>query len=209
MLINDIILEADQAQSTYKKIGIMSGRFHPPHIGHMKGWQWLRSKFDDAYIATSDKVDPPRSPFTFQEKKAMFVHAGVPNNRVVQVRDPYKVEEIASQFDPQSTVFIFGVSEKDMTEQPRFQFKPKKDGSPGYLQSYSENMSKLQPISTHAYIIVVPTFKFDVAGKPMRSATEFRADFAQSDDSRQARMIQDLYGDYDDNIHAIMRAKIG
>lgn len=208
MLISQIITEADDNRSGYKKIGIMPGRFQPAHIGHMKAWQWLRSEFDDAYIATSDKVDPPRSPFNFQEKKSMFVHAGVPANRVIQVKNPYQASEIVSQFDPNNTVVIFGVSAKDMDEDPRFSFKPKKDGSPGFLQPYKPNIDKLKPVSTHAYVTTIPTFKFMVNGQPMRSATEFRANFAKADDSTQAKMITDLYGKYSDSIHKLMQEKI-
>lgn len=208
MLIEDIILEADPARTTYKKIGILPGRFQPPHIGHMKAWQWLRKEFNDAYVATSDKVDPPRSPFNFSEKKAMFMAAGVPSNRIVQVKNPYQSAEIVSQFDSNKTIVIFGVSEKDMDEDPRFQFRPKKDGSPGFLQPYKKNMNNLRPVSEHAYVTTVPTFKFNVGGKPMRSATEFRANFAKANDSQQAQMITDLYGKYSDKIHDIMREKI-
>lgn len=208
MLIEEIIMEANPAQSGYKKIALLPGRFQPAHIGHMKAWQYLRNKYDDAYVVTSDKVDPPRSPFNFQEKKSMFIHAGVPSDHIVQVKNPYQATEIVSQFDPNTTVVIFGVSKKDMEEDPRFAFKPKKDGSPGFLQPFEKNQANLEPVSKHAYVVTVPTFSFDVAGNPMRSATEFRANFAQADDSTQAQMIKDLYGKYSDKIHALMRDKI-
>jgi len=208
MLIEDIIMEANPAQSGYKKIALMPGRFQPPHIGHLKAWQYLRDKYDDAYIVTSDKTEPGRSPFNFQEKKSLFIHAGVPSDHIIQVKNPYQATEIVSQFDANNTVVIFGVSEKDMTEDPRFGFKPKKDGSPGFLQPFKQNQANLQPVSTHAYVATVPTFKFNVGGVPMRSATEFRRDFAQADDSKQAQMITDLYGKYSDKVHALMRDKI-
>jgi len=208
MLIAQIIMEANPAQSGYKKIGLLPGRFQPPHIGHMKAWQHMRNEFDDAYIVTSDKVDPPRSPFNFAEKKSLFMHAGVPSNHIIQVKNPYQATEIVSKFDADSTVVVFGVSEKDMAEDPRFKFGPKKDGTPGFLQPYKKNQGDLKPVSQHAYVVTVPTFKFNVAGKPMRSATEFRANFAKADDSTQAKMITDLYGKYSDKIHALMREKI-
>lgn len=208
MLIEDIINEADPAQSSYKKLAIMPGRFQPPHIGHMKAWKWMNSEFGNAYVATSDKVDPPRSPFTFAEKKSLFMFAGVPADRIVQVKNPYRADEIVSKYDPNKTVLIFGVSKKDMEEDPRFSFGTKKDGSPSYLQPYKEHMANLRPMSEHGYVAVVPTFKFSVLDKPMRSATEFRAEFSQADDSKQAKMIEDLYGKYSDKIHNLMREKI-
>lgn len=208
MLIEDIIRESDPARSGYRKIGLMPGRFQPPHIGHMRAWRWMKENFDDAYIVTSDKVDPPRSPFNFQEKRRLFMHAGVPSNRIIQVRNPYQATELVSKFDPERTVIVFGVSEKDMAEDPRFQFRPKKDGSPGYLQSYKKNIADLQPLSKHGYVATTPTFPFKVNGNPMRSATEFRSNFAKADDSTQAQMITDLYGEYDSGIHELLRSKI-
>lgn len=208
MLIEDIINEANPARSSYKTLALMPGRFQPPHIGHMKAWRWMKENFDDAYVVTSDKVEPPRSPFNFNEKKALFMHAGVPSNKIVQVKNPYRADEIVSKMDPNNTILVFGVSQKDMEEDPRFSFKPKKDGSPSYFQPYKENQADLKPLSEHGYIVVVPTFKFTVLGKPMRSATEFRAEFANADDSKQAKMIEDLYGKYSDKIHNLMREKI-
>jgi len=213
MKINDILTEESPLGSSnpakkMRTISILPGRFHPPHIGHLKGWQWLKSKFDETYIATSDIVDPPRSPFNFNEKKALFMEAGVPANNIIKTKSPYQALEIVSKFPSDSTIVIFGVSKKDMDGSPRFNFKPKNDGSPSFLQSYKDNMGNLEPLSEHAYIIVVPTFKFSVNGAPMKSATEFRANFAKANDSTQAKMISDLYGSYSDKIHNLMRDKI-
>jgi hypothetical protein len=211
MLIQDILNEDSpltSGKNTMKKIAILSGRFQPPHIGHMKAWQHLRSEFDDAYIATTGKIALPHSPFDFVEKKSMFMHAGVPSNRIVQVSNPYMASEIVDKFDDKNTIVVFGVSEKDMAEDRRFRFNPRKDGSTGFLQPYRKNMNDLKPISTHAYVAVIPTFKFKVNGAKLRSATEFRAAFTQADDITQAKMITDLYGKYSDKIHALLQAKI-
>jgi nicotinamide mononucleotide adenylyltransferase len=64
---------------TYKTVGIMSGRFQPPHIGHMRAWEWLHTKFDSAFIATSNVVEAFRSPFNFNEKKTMMLQADIPD----------------------------------------------------------------------------------------------------------------------------------
>lgn len=207
MLIEDILREAPE-QGSRKTVVIFPGRFQPPHIGHMKSWKWLKQKYGDAFIATSDKVDPPRSPFNFQEKKRLMMHAGIPSNAIVQVKNPYVAQEIVSKYNPEDITLIFAVSEKDMDEDPRFTFKPKKDGSPAYLQSFKDNQGNLKSAKEHAYVATVPTFNFSVNGAPMKSATEFRANFAQADDSTQAKMIADLYGSYDDAIHNLMKEKI-
>ena len=199
MLIRDLF------ESVQKTVVVYPGRFHPFHKGHAAVYKWLNSKFDNVYIATSNKIDPPKSPFSFEEKKQMMMHAGIPGNAIVQARNPYGATEITDKFDPDTTTVLYAVSEKDMAEDPRFQFKPKKDGTPGYFQPYGSNM---EPLSKHGYIITTPTFDFTVLGEPMRSATELRKNFANADTQIQAKMIKDLYGSYDKNIHKIIAAKI-
>lgn len=186
-----------------RTIGILPGRFQPGHVGHKKAWEWMNQKFGDAYMATSDKVDPPRSPFNFAQKHKMLTHAGIPSDKVVQVKSPYRAQEIVGKFGPE-TVVVFGVSEKDMNEDPRFQFRPKKDGSPGYLQPYEKHKGNLQGQAKHAYVTTIPTFEFKVMGKPMMGATQLRALFPTLSHSEQAELIKDLYGSYDSDIHEIM-----
>ena len=196
---------SDLFEQTQKTVAIYPGRFQPFHRGHAAVYKWLTTKFDSVFIATSDNVEPPRSPFNFAEKRMLMTHAGIPSSAIVQVKNPYVAKEITDKFDADTTVAVFAVSEKDMEEDPRFQFKPKKDGSPGYYRPYGGEM---EPLSKHGYIIVAPTFNFKVLNKPMKSATEFRRDFASADLKTQAKMINDLYGSYDKQVHRLMAEKI-
>ena len=186
---------------------IYPGRFHPFHKGHKSVYDALVKRFgkNRVYIATSNKVDPPKSPFTFDEKRAMMALTGVDPSRVVQVKNPYQATEITDNFDPQNTIALFAVSDKDMAEDPRFSFKPRKDGQPSYYQPASKDM---QGFDKHGYIVTVPTLQFNVLGKPMRSASEFRANFAQADSETQKAMITDLFGQYDPKTHSTMSQKI-
>lgn len=186
---------------------IYPGRFHPFHKGHKSVYDTLVKRFgkNRVFIATSDLVDPPKSPFTFEEKRAMIALTGVDPSRVIKTKSPYQATEITDNYDPQNTIALFAVSDKDMAEDPRFSFKPKKDGSPSYYQPAQKDMKSLD---THGYIITVPTLQFDVLGKPMRSASEFRANFAKADTETQKKMITDLFGKYDPNVDRIMSAKI-
>ncbi len=186
---------------------IYPGRFHPFHKGHKSVYDTLVKRFgrNRVYIATSNKVDPPKSPFTFVEKREMMALTGVDPSRVVQVKNPYQATEITDNFDPQNTIALFAVSDKDMAEDPRFSFKPRKDGQPSYYQPASKDM---QGFDKHGYIVTVPTLQFNVLGKPMRSASEFRANFAQADSETQKAMITDLFGRYDPKTHSSMSQKI-
>jgi cytidyltransferase-like protein len=188
-------------------IVIYPGRFHPFHKGHKSVYNALVKRFgkNSVYIATSNKIDPPKSPFTFDEKRAMMALTGVDPNRVVQVKNPYQATEITDNYDPQNTIALFAVSDKDMAEDPRFSFKPRKDGQPSYYQPASKNM---QGFDKHGYIVTVPTLQFNVLGEPMRSATEFRANFARADSETQKAMITDLFGQYDPKTHSTMSQKI-
>ena len=193
------------SEAIQQVVAIYPGRFHPFHKGHASVYEYLKAKYKNVYIATSDKVAPPKSPFTFAEKKMMMVHAGVPANAIVQTKNPYQAQEILENFDPANTAVVFAVSQKDMDEDPRFSFNPKKDGSPSYFQPMGKDLATFDK---HGYIATVPTLDFDVLGEPMRSATQLRANFAKADDKTQKQMIIDLYGQYDANIHNVMQGKI-
>ena len=66
----------------------------------------------------------------------------------------------------------------------------------------------MSTLDKHGYIITVPTLSFKVLGKPMKSATEFRSNFAQADTETQKEMITDLFGKYDSKVHELMSTKI-
>ena len=181
---------------------VYCGRFQPFHKGHHAVYEYLTGKFgvNNVYIATSNKVDPPRSPFSFSEKSYFMQLTGVPGHRVIQVSNNYNVIEVAKalNMDDQSmanTVLIFPVSEKDMAEEPRFKSWTKKDGSPGALQPL-ENIKDTKSMKEFAYIMTVPTFDFKVMGQPMRSGTELRQQYIDSDEKTRGTIVADLFGKY-------------
>jgi hypothetical protein len=62
-----------------KIIVIYSGRFQPPSLHHYKTWVGICSRFgkENVYIATSNKIEPPKSPLTFEEKRTIWKAFGV------------------------------------------------------------------------------------------------------------------------------------
>lgn len=196
-----------------KILAVYPGRFQPFHKGHAQVYQWLNQRFDEAVIATSNKVEAPKSPFNFNEKKRMMVLSGVPSSDIVQVTNPYIAKEVLKNYDPKKTVLLFAVSQKDMDEDPRFNFAPTKSGKPGYLQPYKGNEKKLQPFgdrdAPRGYVVVTPTFTFNVLGKPATSASELRKQFMSLDWDRQKDFIKDLFGKYSEPVHKLMEKKIG
>ena len=188
---------------------IYPGRFQPFHKGHAQVYQYLCQKYgkDNVYIVTSDRVEMPKSPFNFAEKKQMMLLTGISGDKIVMDSQPYRAQELVAQFDTKSTILLFAVSEKDMAEDPRFQFKPKKDGSPSYFQQFSD-IKQCETLDKHAYMMTVPTFDFTVLGKPATSASEIRAQFAGSDLATQRKIVTDLFGKFDNNVFNIMKARL-
>jgi len=201
-----------------KVVIIYPGRFHPAHIGHASVYKALVQKFPyaDVFISTTAKSEPEKSPFSFEEKKAMLIAAGVPADRIVQTVNPYIAIEIVRNYDKTNTKLIFAVSEKDMVgPEARFSFKPKKDGSPSYFQPLGdvqnvtqEKIMQLDSFDKHGYIVVAPTTNFNVLGRPVKSASEVRNVYKNSDPEQRKQIITDLYGKFDPKIYDIFNSKL-
>ena len=196
-----------------KKIFVIyPGRFHPFHKGHRGVYNYLSSKYggNDVYITTTDVVELPKSPFSFDEKVKMMTLTGVPINKIIKVKNNYNLQSLVGQIpiDINRDSIVFAVSEKDMAEDPRFSKFTKKDGSPAYLQPIPKNLTKLQPAITHGYIDTVPTTDFTVLGKPARSASELRSQYAKLNPQQRKSFITDLFGKYDDGVYNIMNNKL-
>jgi hypothetical protein len=112
-LVESIIGESVEMENV---IVVYSGRFQPFHKGHFATYKQLVSKFgkDSVHIATSNKTDNQKSPFDFREKKTIMTKMfGIPSNKIVQVKNPYKPTEILSPYDAAKTGLIVVVGEKD------------------------------------------------------------------------------------------------
>lgn len=195
---------------------IYPGRFQPFHKGHHAVFEWLANKFgrNNIFIATSNKTDNLKSPFTFAEKAYFMQLTGVPADRIVEASSPYNIENVLSGgrihvADRSNTVVLFAISQKDMEEDPRFGpgSYTKKDGSPAYMQPL-QNIKDTKSMDQHGYIMTVPTFDFTVLGQPMRSGTELRKLYSESDDQTRRSIIQDLFGRYTAEAEQIMNSKI-
>lgn len=191
-------------------IVVYPGRFQPFHQGHAAVYNSLKKKYgvDNVYICTSNKVELPKSPFTFHDKVEMIALTGIDACRVIQSSQPYRAPEILSLYNQQSTVILFAVSVKDMLDSPRFSFTPKKDGSPSYFQPLPADISHAKTSDVHGYIITVPTFNFDVLNLPVSSATEIRSRFANADRRTKKYMVTSLFGKYNTDVYNIMNEKI-
>lgn len=186
-------------------IAIYPGRFQPMGKHHKDAFKWLENKFGAAntYIATSDKVDPPKSPLNFNEKKSIAKLHGVAKN-LVQVKNPYKAEEITSKYDPKTTAVVFMVGQKDMQEDPRFRIGKKKDGGDSYFQKYEPGKA-MKPYPEHGYLIVAPHVSYNIEGIGEMSGTNIRK--ALSNPNVTPEQFKDIFGWYDKKIQDMLYSK--
>ena len=207
---------------------IYPGRFQPFHKGHAMVFSRLIAKFgrNNVFVATSDKRNEKnddsfdeRYPFTFAEKAYFMQLAGVPDDRIIQASNPFQVKSVMASdripvSNPENTIIIFAVSEKDMIDDPTsgqkpyFSFKPKKDGSESYYQPIPKNIAETENMNLHGYIMTVPVFEFNVLGNPFTSSTEVRDLYRNSDTKTRQQIITDLFGKYTAEAEQIMTDKL-
>ena len=181
-----------------RPIAIYPGRFQPMGSHHFKAYQNLVKKFGakNVYIATSG-VTGPKSPFTFAEKKKIIQAYGVPSNRIIKVRDPYKAVEITSKL-PEDTPVVFGFGAKDAGRLTSGKyFRDYKEGDD--LVGYKEN----------GYITVLPHIALKVAGKEM-SGTSIRAALGskETEESEKLKVFKGIFGHSKKDIYKLVVDKL-
>jgi hypothetical protein len=208
-------------QQVLNVVVIYPGRFQPAHKNHAKVYNFLLEKFPFAsvYIATSNKISPPRSPFSFAEKKQMLVAAGVPDDKIIQTTNPYQAIEITRKFEPTLYKLIFAVGGKDMDpEAPRFSFTPTKKGEayfkplPNINDLTPESLNELYTFDKHGYVTATPTFRFNLnlTGRPMpiKGASEIRELYKTASEAGKKEIISQLYNGFNEEIFNLFNNKL-
>jgi len=189
-----------------KKLVIIPGGFHPFHAGHKSLYDAAVAAFPtaDVYIAATD--DRSERPFPFAIKKKLAQLAGVPPHRFIQVKSPFKPDEITSHYPENDTQLIFVKSEKNAKTgpDPEGPFPAEVDPKTGklplvtrgknkgqpvsdWLQYYKRN--GLAPMSQHGYLKYLPVHEFS----GMTSGSEIRAKWANYDNATKAQLINIMY----------------
>lgn len=171
-LVEQIITEDTNIKQI---IAVYPGRFQPFGRHHAEAFRWLQKQFgaNNAFVVTSDKVEKPKSPFSFADKKLIIAQYGIKN--VTQVKNPYKAEELLSQYDPATTAVVFMVGDKDMQEDPRFRIGKLKSGKDSYFQDYKTHKNNMVGYDQHGYLIVAPHVSLNIPGYGEMSGTALRA----------------------------------
>jgi hypothetical protein len=175
-------------------IAIYPGRFQPMGAHHAKTYRWLANKFGEknTFVATSDKVALPKSPFSFNEKKKIINSHGIKN--VVQVKNPYKAEEILGKYDPETTAAVFMVGEKDAGRLGGKFFRPwKGKADVGYRDG--------------AYLVIAPHVSMNVPGFGEMSGTQIRKALG-SDTPDKKKIFKGIFGHTKSSIYNLVVPKL-
>tara|TARA_R110002072_G_scaffold15834_9_gene62509 strand:- start:1677 stop:4094 length:2418 start_codon:yes stop_codon:yes gene_type:complete len=164
-----------------KVIAIYPGRFQPMGKHHAQVYKQLSSKFDEVWVATSGKVQIPKSPFSFAEKKKIIKSHGI--SKVMQVKSPYKAEEILKKYDPKTTAAVFIVGKKDAG---RLKGKFFQDWKGKAEIGYKDG----------AYLIHAPHISLKVSGYGEMSGTTIRKALGDTtiDTKEKTKLFKGIFG---------------
>lgn len=200
-MLNDVQKQINEQKEDMKIVAVFSGRFQPFHRGHYTVYDHLVNRFgrNDTYIGTSNKVDPPRSPFTFRQKKKIITTLfDVPHENVVQVKNPYGPKEILGDYDSESTAYVAAVSEKD---------KGRLLGS-SYFDEYPPE-GEIEGYEDGGYVYTTPmagfTFRGDeISGSRVREA--FRSESIPEEEKKD--FFKYIYGTFNQEIYDLMLKRL-
>ena len=178
---------------------VYPGRFQPFHKGHHHSYSQLVSKFgkNNVYIATSDKIEAGRSPLKFKEKKViMTTMFGVPSSQIVQVKNPYAPSEVLKKYDPDSTVLVVAVGQKDSSRLLGGK----------YYQSF-KGEKDFDTYENQGYVIIASPLQLKIGGKLISGTIVRQLLGKELDDKVRQNMFKTLFGKYDKRIDSILRKK--
>ncbi len=178
-----------------RTIAIFTGRFQPFHAGHYSIYQEMVKRFgkENVYIASSDKTDAIKSPFNFNQKKQIMSRMfDIPEDMIVQVKNPYAPVEILEK-QPENTTYVTAVSQKDAD-------RLAKGGK--YFKNFDDVEEKdRKGFKDQGYFIVAPEMQLTVNGKNI-SGTQLRAVMGDPKitDRAKQEIFTKVYGKFDTEI---------
>jgi hypothetical protein len=130
-------------------IGIYPVSSQPPHLGHYRAYEYLKKLTGvNTFVATSNKVELPQAPLTFEDKQQIWTKHGVPIDKVIMAKNPYKAVEITQKFGRDRTVAIFAMKKQEADNALKT--------ANGYFLPFKSTQSATEPLSKHAYILPLP-----------------------------------------------------
>lgn len=200
------LFESYITENATQVVVLYPGRFQPFHLGHKEVFSSLQAKFgrDNVFLATSNKVELPKSPFNFADKVIFMTAAGVSADRILEVSNPYKLPE---QFKPESTIFIVAVGSPD-----KDRLRPdsvKKDGSPTYFKSF-RSFDDVTTADKHGFVIIADerhkTIKVDGQAIDVSHGTQTREawNLVRNNPNTRAEFLTQMYGRNDPEVGRVL-----
>ena len=201
-----------------KKVVIYPGRFQPMLPHHAEVYKKLQAQFPDAsvYIATSDKVEMPKSPFYFKEKAEIMTQLhDIPADKIILAKSPYLVDSYKKGFDQENTMVIFAVGAKDEDRFPMsnvdtetgLDMTVRGEPRPKFYQMINTlERHPALPMSQRGYIYHAPNID---KGDVVASASAFRNAFNSATDNEHKKEIFVKYmGTFNQGVFDLLNSKI-
>ena len=151
----------EEENNIEKIIAIYPGRFQPFGPHHEKTYDFLKKRFDDVYIATSNKSGGSRHPMNFSQKKKHMQRMGIPSSAIAKENQPYIPKSLLNKFDADTTAVVFAVGTKD---------EGRLSGGK-YFLPYSKNYMRLTGFKEHGYTLKAPHVSVKIGGHEIDGTT--------------------------------------
>ena len=190
-IIKPFIVEQQQIK---KVIAVYPGRFQPFGPHHKAVYDFLKSKFDDVYIVTSDKQQLPRHPLNFKEKANHMSKMGVSKNKISKESMPYIPKNLLKKFDPDTTALVFAVGKKDASRL----------SSGKYFQEYTKNKNNMTGFEEHGYVLIAPHISVKAGGMEVSGTSMRELLGSPKYEKDRERRFKKMFGYFDKNIFNTM-----
>lgn len=151
----------EQENNIEKLIAVYPGRFQPFGPHHKATYEFLKKRFDEVFIVTSNKQGGSRHPMSFSQKKKHMMKMGIPSKAIVQEKQPYIPKGLLSKYDGDTTAVVFAVGAKD---EGRL-------SSGKYFKKYRKNYMRLKGYKEHGYTLQAPHISVKVGGQEVSGTT--------------------------------------
>ncbi len=151
----------EQENNIKKIVAVYPGRFQPFGPHHKETYDFLKKRFDEVYIATSNKQGGNRHPMSFAQKRKHMIKMGIPSKSIVQEKQPYIPKGLLSKYDSESTAVVFAVGAKD---EGRL-------SSGKYFKKYRKNYMRLKGYEENGYTLQSPHVSVKVGGQEISGTT--------------------------------------
>jgi len=209
-----------------RTIAVYPGRFNIFTPGHLESYKELVSVFgaENTFIMTRDGLTSDNL-FTYNEKRAMMLAAGVSRESTVKLDEGWVVGDVVYRkpdtpfrpwnflshcFDLQNTVVVYGISQKDLQPGSRFAKTTNRNGTPSYYQPYNaQTATPMTDGEEHAYVYGMKTYSFDLPPciTGAKSASEVR-DFIKHNPFMLDVIVSRLYSQNQTEIFEILKNRL-